>query len=110
LAVLAGMPSVGHDLLRADWARRRGKSIGVDNAWTDAVQRGIVAGSAISASAPAALTDAVNSALRTLVASAHPAPNAGALEIVFAPSRSVYDGRFADNPWLQELPDPITKL
>jgi molybdopterin-containing oxidoreductase family iron-sulfur binding subunit len=110
LAVLAGTPAVGHALLRADWARRRGKSIGVDNAWTDAVQRGIVAGSAISASAPAALTDAVNSALRTLVASAHPAPNTGALEIVFAPSRSVYDGRFADNPWLQELPDPITKL
>ena len=23
---------------------------------------------------------------------------------------SVYDGRFANNGWLQELPDPITKL
>ena len=23
---------------------------------------------------------------------------------------AVYDGRFANNGWLQELPDPITKL
>ncbi len=32
------------------------------------------------------------------------------LEIVFSPSPSVYDGRFANNGWLQELPDPLTKL
>ena len=32
------------------------------------------------------------------------------LEIVFQPRRSVYDGRFANNGWLQELPDPMTRL
>lgn len=31
-------------------------------------------------------------------------------EIVFQPSRSLYDGRFANNSWLQELPDFITKM
>ena len=31
-------------------------------------------------------------------------------EIAFAPDYHVYDGRFANNAWLQELPDPITKL
>lgn len=31
-------------------------------------------------------------------------------EIVFNSSRSVYDGRFSNNAWLQELPDFITKL
>ncbi len=32
------------------------------------------------------------------------------LEILFQPSYSVFDGRYANNGWLQELPDPITKL
>ncbi len=34
----------------------------------------------------------------------------GKLEIVFRPSPALYDGRFANNGWLQEMPDPITRL
>jgi MoCo/4Fe-4S cofactor protein with predicted Tat translocation signal len=32
------------------------------------------------------------------------------LEFLFRPDPSVYDGRFANNGWLQELPKPVTKL
>ncbi|MBK7048613.1 MAG: TAT-variant-translocated molybdopterin oxidoreductase [bacterium] len=32
------------------------------------------------------------------------------LEITFLQDQSVYDGRFADNAWLQEMPDFMTKL
>jgi molybdopterin-containing oxidoreductase family iron-sulfur binding subunit len=35
---------------------------------------------------------------------------AAGLEIVFRPDPSVYDGRFANNAWLQELPKSLTKL
>jgi MoCo/4Fe-4S cofactor protein with predicted Tat translocation signal len=38
------------------------------------------------------------------------APASGGYEIVFRPDPSVYDGRFANNGWLQELPKPLTKL
>ena len=31
-------------------------------------------------------------------------------EVVFLPDSKVYDGRFANNGWLQELPDPMTRL
>ena len=31
-------------------------------------------------------------------------------EIIFAPDPTIYDGRFANNGWLQELPKPLTKL
>ena len=34
----------------------------------------------------------------------------GKFEVVFSPSSSVYDGRFSNNGWLQEIPKPITSL
>ncbi len=34
----------------------------------------------------------------------------GKLEVIFRPDPTIYDGRFANNGWLQELPKPITKL
>jgi molybdopterin-containing oxidoreductase family iron-sulfur binding subunit len=39
-----------------------------------------------------------------------PAPTKDSLEVTFHPDYRLLDGRFAMNPWLQELPDPITKL
>jgi Fe-S-cluster-containing dehydrogenase component len=38
------------------------------------------------------------------------APAAAGLDVVFLPDPSVYDGRFANNAWLQELPKSLTKL
>ena len=41
------------------------------------------------------------------------AASAGAadgLDVVFRPDPTIYDGRFANNAWLQELPKPLTKL
>jgi molybdopterin-containing oxidoreductase family iron-sulfur binding subunit len=39
-----------------------------------------------------------------------PAPTANSPEIVLVGSYAMDDGRYASNGWLQELPDPITKL
>ena len=38
------------------------------------------------------------------------APTPNTFEIVFRPDPSIYDGRFANNGWLQELPKPLTKI
>lgn len=34
----------------------------------------------------------------------------GELEVMILPDPSVYDGRFTNNGWLQELPNPLTKI
>ncbi len=39
-----------------------------------------------------------------------PAVAAGELEVVFRPDPTIWDGRFNNVGWLQELPKPITKL
>jgi len=41
---------------------------------------------------------------------AAPAPAASGIEVGFIPSATTWDGRFANNAWMQEAPDPITKL
>lgn len=38
------------------------------------------------------------------------APSTSSIEVIFATDASVYDGRWIDNGWLQEAPDPISKL
>ena len=37
-------------------------------------------------------------------------PDGDELEIVFRTDPTIYDGRFANNGWLQELPKPLTKI
>ena len=39
-----------------------------------------------------------------------PLPPADGLELVFRPDGTIYDGRYANNGWLQELPKPVTQL
>jgi MoCo/4Fe-4S cofactor protein with predicted Tat translocation signal len=34
----------------------------------------------------------------------------GGLELIFRPDPTIWDGRYANNGWLQELPKPITRL
>jgi molybdopterin-containing oxidoreductase family iron-sulfur binding subunit len=38
------------------------------------------------------------------------APSANNLEVIFYRDSKVDDGRYANNGWMQELPDPITKM
>jgi len=41
---------------------------------------------------------------------APPSPSKDKLEVIFHRDYSLDDGRYANNGWLQELPDPITKM
>lgn len=73
-----------------------------DDAWRKVVHDGVVPNSAATAK-----TVSVNAAFLSQPQSAQ---NSGNLEIAILPDPSVYDGRFTNNGWLQELPNPLTKI
>jgi molybdopterin-containing oxidoreductase family iron-sulfur binding subunit len=39
-----------------------------------------------------------------------PFPHSSGIELLFTPDPRIWDGRFANNGWLQESPDPVTKI
>jgi Fe-S-cluster-containing dehydrogenase component/anaerobic selenocysteine-containing dehydrogenase len=108
LAIFAGetYPDA-HQLLRASW---QGRYQGADfnRFWREVLQAGWMAGTALPRAAPKLQLDAIAAALGALAAA--PRPAGTALEAAFLPDPKVYDGRFTNNAWLLELPDPITKL
>ncbi|HEY8503837.1 MAG TPA: TAT-variant-translocated molybdopterin oxidoreductase, partial [Gemmataceae bacterium] len=70
--------------------------------WENALKRGVVPG---TASPPAEVK------LAGGWADDPPSPGPGrGFELAFRPDPTVYDGRFANNGWLQELPKPLTKI
>ena len=85
-----------------------------DRKWNRVLHDGFLAGSELPEVVPdlTAQPLAELGRLRAGGASASQAApqSSGGLEIVFLPSPSLHDGRFANDGWLQELPDPLTKL
>ena len=99
LSKQAGQSS--YDILRAYWQQRSSlQGPEFDTFWRKSLHDGMVA----------------NTAAAVKTVTARPA-DAGAIvrggkgrEIVFRADPTVFDGRFANNGWLQELPKPHTKL
>ncbi|MEP0775769.1 MAG: TAT-variant-translocated molybdopterin oxidoreductase [Acidobacteriota bacterium] len=103
LAALLGEAALSaHDLTRRTFAQQWG---GGDEGWRRALSDGVVANSAWAPLRPRLNPEAVEAAARGLEL-----PPAGGQELVLHPDACLHDGRFANNGWLQELPDPITTL
>jgi len=102
IAILAGNPlATGHQLVRGYWLTQH-KSDDFDAFWRKSLHDGVIAGTALAPRSPA-----LKAGLRFPAARQ---PESQGLELVFRPDPTVWDGRFSNNAWLQELPKPITKL
>jgi Fe-S-cluster-containing dehydrogenase component len=100
--LLAGTAAGDYDVVRGYWARQH-PAADFDAFWNGALQRGVVEGSELAARAVALKPGFMQ-------APATAAPGGAGLDLVFVPDAAVWDGRFANNGWLQELPRPLTKL
>jgi molybdopterin-containing oxidoreductase family iron-sulfur binding subunit len=100
LAALLGEPAArGHELVRRTFA-------GDDRSWRQALHDGLVEGTAW----PSVTPSVAGTGWAAALLQPPPRRDEGQLELVFRASPGLYDGRFANNGWLMEMPEPLTKM
>ncbi|HTS17388.1 MAG TPA: TAT-variant-translocated molybdopterin oxidoreductase [Verrucomicrobiae bacterium] len=85
-----------HDIVRQYWTEH---GLADDNLWHAALHDGVVPGTA-----------APGQTVTLQKFDAPPGAKTEGLELVFRPDPTIWDGAFANNGWLQELPKPFSKL
>ena len=103
LAVLAGETGSDElDMVRAHWRQQLGAT-DFDRRWREALRAGVIDATEQSLQTPSLRAD--------MIARLPGATEATqALTLALMPDPAVWDGRFANNAWLQELPRPLTQL
>jgi len=103
LAALNGQASKSsHDIVHDYWQAQKPNVERFDAFWEKTLSDGVVADSTFP---PRPIGMLVGTGVEL-----PSAPVPSGLEIVFRPDPTIWDGRFANNGWLQELPKPLTKL
>ena len=120
LAALQGRSTrSGYEIVQDYWKNHGQKNAGLSSKsfkefWEVALYNGFIDGTALNpksvsvkkgiASSPSSQPSQSTSAAAAQAAAPRP------LEIVFRPDPTIWDGRFVNNGWLQELPKPMSKL
>ena len=103
LALIAtGKEAAGYDLVRDTWKQVL-SGPDFERRWNRVLHDGLS-----KESAPAIVNPSVAAASMDALAAA--SGGEGGVEVHFRPSPFLHDGRFANEGWLQELPDAVTKL
>jgi molybdopterin-containing oxidoreductase family iron-sulfur binding subunit len=101
---LLGRQESTYDTVRKFWQKRLG-TVDFERAWRRSLHDGVVADTAYAVEVPTAEPQKVASALES-----PPTDVAPGYELSFVPDHHVYDGRYVNNAWLHELPEPFTKV
>ncbi|MBL8763118.1 MAG: TAT-variant-translocated molybdopterin oxidoreductase [Phycisphaerae bacterium] len=107
LAMMLGESTVdGYEIVRDVWTARLGEA-DFEKKWRRALHDGVAPRAGAEPPSPVANLAGVAEAIKGLKLA--DAPSEAALDVVFSVGH-VGDGRWANNGWLQELPDPASKL
>ncbi len=105
--LLGGRETPGYELVRKTLRGVTGKT-NFEAHWERTLHDGLLKNSATDPLALKVKSDALQNVLKRYPGQSNAVSNSN-LEIVFYDG-NLHDGRFANVGWLQELPDPITKL
>jgi molybdopterin-containing oxidoreductase family iron-sulfur binding subunit len=101
-ALAGGMDVTSYDAVRQYWSAKSGATFEAN--WRKWLHDGLIAGSALPAKA-------ANASTTLPPATSQPRdPATTTYELQLKPDQTIYDGRFANNGWLQETPKPQTKI
>ncbi|MDZ7772014.1 MAG: TAT-variant-translocated molybdopterin oxidoreductase [Balneolaceae bacterium] len=103
--IVTGQASDGYELVRQTWRSFLGSANFQDN-WERVLHDGVESEGHFEEVTPG-VSSSFDAAAQELMSRA--APSEG-LELVIRPDSKVFDGRYANNGWLQELPEPMTKI
>ena len=106
--IVGGKERPGYDIVRETWNPILGAGE-FESKWNRVLHDGLLSGSELPEVVPT-LTPQPLAELGRLIGGAGGSQPAEGVELVFVPSPSLHDGRFANDGWLQELPDPLTKV
>ena len=100
-ALLGQSGAKSHDLVRETWQPIGGPDF--EGFWRRALHDGIVPGTRLAPRSVSIRGARISPPLAAARSSA-------LLEVTWSPDSAVWDGRYANNAWLQECPRPLTKL
>ncbi|HEY2291711.1 MAG TPA: TAT-variant-translocated molybdopterin oxidoreductase [Thermoanaerobaculia bacterium] len=86
-----------------------GANAAFEKAWREAVHAGLIPDTAAKPAAAAFNGGAAQQAA-TEIQAALTAAKPGEITLLLRPDPTIWDGRYASNVWLQELPKPVTKI
>jgi molybdopterin-containing oxidoreductase family iron-sulfur binding subunit len=93
----------GHDLVKAHWQTASGAADFATGWWPKALHDGLVVGTQLAAESPSLNLGAIKAGV-----DGYTRPTG--MEIVLRGCAKMGDGRFANNSWMAEIPEPLTKL
>jgi molybdopterin-containing oxidoreductase family iron-sulfur binding subunit len=113
LAALLGQAGHSSYEVVRDYWKQHSRAKDFELFWRTALHDGVVAGTAASAKQVSLTRDlAAKISLKEVDQRKSDSAERGKrdVEILFRPDPTIFDGRFANNGWLQETPKPLTKI